>query len=135
MGDSMATLGEHRSRTLLLALLLSGALHTLALFAVEIPEGQATPREEPPIEVALLQPDEAAMAAAVPEESRPRQMVAPPDTVNDQTPERARFESDRDNTVERETVRPGVPNPGPPPVAQKRPHAPSSPQQAQAARA
>ena len=55
-----------------------------------------------------------------------RQLVAPPDQINDRVPEKPHFESDRDNTVEHETVNPGVPNPGPaaPPVQAPKPAVP-----------
>ena len=55
-------------------------------------------------------------------------MVAPPDVINDRPPENPRFESDRDNTVEHETVNPGVPNPGP--IAPPAPKQPAPPQRA-----
>jgi hypothetical protein len=42
------------------------------------------------------------------------QLVSPPAQMNDQVPEHTRFESDRDNVVVKETVKKGVPNPGPP---------------------
>jgi TonB family protein len=44
------------------------------------------------------------------------QMVAPPDVINNQPPDHARFESDEDNTVLKETVNQGVPHPAPPPA-------------------
>jgi hypothetical protein len=72
--------------------------------------------ESTPIEVALLRPDARDAAPAPPPA---RQMVAPSDENNDRPPDVARFESDRDNTVVRESVRPGVPNPAP--VAPPRP--------------
>ena len=96
-------------RPLLLALLLSVALHALGLVLVRPPDGQAVTPAAEPIEVALLRPEQLQPA----EPSRPQQMVAPPDTINERKPDQARFESDRDNTVLQETVRPGVPNPGP----------------------
>jgi TonB family protein len=101
-------------RPLLLALLLSALVHGTALLAVRVPHGHAVAPEAAPIEVALLSPEQAVAAPpAVPAPPRPQQMVAPPDEINDRPPDNPRFESDRDNTVLQETVRPGVPNPGP----------------------
>jgi hypothetical protein len=97
---------------LLLALLLSVLAHALVLLVLPVPQEQATAAVDLPIEVALA-PRE------LPEPERPRQMVAPPDEINDRAPDRARFESDRDNTVLQETVAPGVPNPAPPVPAPK----------------
>ena len=102
---------HHRRRSLLLALVVSFALH-LTLLNLPVPEGEAVARSPEPIEVALLPPETRLPAQPAPEQ--PRQIVSPPEVVNDQPPERARFESDRDNTVLRETVRPGVPNPAVP---------------------
>ena len=107
-------------RSLLIALLASLVLHAIALTVIHIPEGQAVTPDEAPIEVALAPPvTEAApppkpLAPALPEQ---RQMVAPPDEINDRAPEHARFDSDRDNTVLKETVNPGVPHPAAPPAA------------------
>jgi hypothetical protein len=96
---------------LLLALALSLALHGLALLTLPTPEGRAvTPRDEP-IEVALLEPPR---PEVVPPDPVKPQIVSPPDEINDQEPERTRFESDRDNTVIQETVKKGVPRPKPP---------------------
>ena len=102
-------------RPLLLALLLSVALHAIGLVTMRIPEGQAIAPAAEAIEVALLraEPRQPAELRAPAEPARPQQMVAPPDAINDRAPDQARFESDRDNTVLQETVRPGVPNPGP----------------------
>src|SRR5689334_17340051 len=110
-------------RPLLIAILASIVLHTMALVLVHIPEGQAVV-DESPIEVALVPPQAALppsvappQAAAAPAPQRP-QMVAPPDVINDRPPDNPRFESDRDNTVLKETVSPGVPHPGEPAPAQ-----------------
>ena len=100
-----------RRRSLLLALLLSFALH-FTLFHLPVPDGEAVARIQEPIEVALLPPEARVPAEAARDE--PRQIVSPPDVVNDQPPEHPRFESDRDNTVIQETVRPGVPRPAAP---------------------
>jgi hypothetical protein len=100
--------GPGGRRPFALAIALSALLHALAFLFLPLPEGGARAVVEPPLEVALLPP----------EPPPRRQIVAPPDQINHRPPERARFESDRDNTVERETVAPGVPNPGtdaPPP--------------------
>jgi hypothetical protein len=96
-------------RPFALAIALSALLHLLAFLLLPLPEGGALPVVEPPLEVALLPPDRP--APAIPPAAR--QMVAPPDRINDQAPANPRFESDRDNTVEHETVNPGVPHPGP----------------------
>jgi hypothetical protein len=100
-------------RPLALALLGSLVLHAAALALIRIPEGAAVVDDAAPIEVtrAPAAPAVAAPAVAPP---APSQMVAPPDEINDRAPEHARFESDRDNTVLEETVRPGVPHPGQP---------------------
>jgi hypothetical protein len=95
---------------LALALALSFALHALGLATLPVPEGRAVIPAETPIEVALLRPEPPVREAPPPR----RQIVAPPDEINDRVPERAHLESERDNTVLRETVRPGVPNPAPP---------------------
>src|SRR5262245_5985443 len=108
-------------RSLGLALVASLAVHLLALVLIHIPEGAATP-EDAPIEVALAptepvaKPPAAAPRAQAPPPGPaaalpPQQMVAPPDVVNDRPPDKTRFESDRDNTVLKETVNPGVPHP------------------------
>lgn len=112
-------------RSLLLAILASIALHAAALVLVYIPSGQAVTAADEPIEVALLPPEPPvakapaahAPAVAVP----PQQMVAPPDEVNDEPPKNTRFESDRDNTVLKETVNPGVPHPAAPPPPPRKP--------------
>lgn len=103
----------HRRRSLPLALLLSLALH-LTLLNLPVPKGEAVSRSPESIEVSLLPPDALPAPPAEPAAAEPRQMVSPPDVVNDRPPERTRFESDRDNTVLQETVRPGVPNPAAP---------------------
>ena len=102
-------------RPLLLALLLSVALHAIGFVIIHVPEGQAIAPAAEPIEVTLLraEPRQPLEPRPPAEPSQPQQMVAPPDAINDRAPDRARFESDRDNTVLQETVRPGVPNPGP----------------------
>lgn len=125
-------------RSLALALAASVALHAIALVLIHIPDGEATSAEDAPIEVALAPPEPApappsAPRAAAPAALPPRQMVAPPDVINDRAPDNARFESDRDNTVLKETVAPGVPHPAPaaaPPPRQQPP-----PSRADAARA
>ncbi len=106
-------------RSLLLGLLASLALHAIALTLIRIPEGQAIAPDDAPIEVALAPPAELAPAPArapAPAMPEQRQMVAPPDQINDRPPEHARFDSDRDNTVLKETVNPGVPHPAAPPA-------------------
>ena len=110
-------------RPFALAIALSALLHLLAFLLLPLPEGGARPVVEPPLEVALLPPEPPAPA---PPPAR-RQMVAPPDRINDRSPENPHFESDRDNTVEHETVNPGVPNPGPlaPPAAKAAPPQPA----------
>src|SRR5262245_49286419 len=93
---------------LVLAFAFSAAIHALALAwlpRIEIPRIANT---APFIKVTLANPPAAPPPRAAPREP-PRQIVAPPDEINDRPPEQARFESDRDNTVLRETVRPGVP--------------------------
>jgi len=106
-----------------LALALSALFHLLAFLLLPLPGGGARAVVEPPLEVALLPPELPKPAQA----PAPRQMVAPPDRINDRPPDNPRFESDRDNTVEHETVAPGVPNPG-----QEVPPAPKSPPQQRA---
>jgi len=96
-------------RPLALAIAVSALLHLLAFLLLPLPSGDARPVFEPPLEVALLPPEQPKPPAA----PAPRQMVAPPDQINDRAPENPHFESDRDNEVEHETVNPGVPNPGP----------------------
>jgi TonB-like protein len=97
-------------RHLALAIVLSALLHlSIFLVAPMLPKLPARALPEPPIEVALLPPE----APKPPPAPAARQLVAPPDQINDRAPERPHFESDRDNTVEHETVNPGVPNPGP----------------------
>ena len=125
-------------RSLLLAIIASLLLHTAALILVHIPEGQAV-TDEAPIEVALLTPPQAASVPApaaplAPAAPAPQpQMVAPPDEINDRAPDHTRFESDRDNTVLKETVNPGVPHPAAPVPAQA-PQPPQAPHKAEAAR-
>ena len=120
-------------RPLLLALILSLGLHALGLLTVPAPPGDAGTVNTAPIEVALLRPEPPPVEPA-PE--RPRQIVAPPDEINDTPPPQPRFESDRDNTVLRETVRPGVPAPQParPPRPRLQPQ-PAEPRREPAARA
>jgi hypothetical protein len=114
-----------RDRPLTLAIALSFLLHlSILLLAPKLPtrEWQAP---ETPLEVALVPPEAPKPPPAAP---AARQLVAPPDVINDRPPENPRFESDRDNTVERETVNPGVPNPGP--IAPPAPKQPAPPQRA-----
>jgi hypothetical protein len=103
---------------LLIALLASLVLHAIALTVIHIPEGEAVVPDEAPIEVALAPPpaDLAPPRPAAPALPEHPQMVAPPDVINDRAPDQARFESDRDNTVLKETVNQGVPHPAPPPA-------------------
>jgi hypothetical protein len=128
-------------RPFALAIALSALLHLLAFLLLPLPTGAARPAAEAPLEVALLPPEPPKPPPAAP---APRQMVAPPDQVNDRAPENPHFESDRDNEVEHETVNPGVPNPGPeappapapkaaprPAVAADRPPPARQPKQAQ----
>jgi len=104
-----------RRRPLLLALLLSASLHALGILTVPAHQAQSRPSAPAPIEVALLRPEPPTPPEPPrPEVALPRQIVAPPDTVNERPPDRPRFESDRDNVVLRESVRPGVPKPAPP---------------------
>lgn len=120
-------------RPFVLAIALSALLHvSVLLLAPNLPLRDARPTIESPLEVALLPPDEPKPPAA----PAPRQMVAPPDVINDQVPEHPRFQSDRDNTVEHETVNPGVPNPGPiaPPAPQRPPQRASVPDRPPAAK-
>ncbi len=127
---------SRRRRSILpFAILVSLAIHVIFLTVMPVPSGDALDRVQP-IEVALLRPPplQPAARAAKPEaEQRPRQMVAPPDEINDRAPENPRFESDRDNTVLHETVRQGVPNPAPPVPVQKAPPAPKPERQARQA--
>jgi hypothetical protein len=106
---------------------VSALLHVSLLAVLPyVPKSASLPALEVPLEVALVPPEPPKTAPA----PAPRQMVAPPDQINDRVPENPRFESDRDNTVEHETVNPGVPNPGPAvPPAPK----PAAPQRAAAA--
>jgi hypothetical protein len=110
-------------RPFALAIALSALLHLLVFLVMPLPEGGARAVMEPPLEVALLPPETRPQAPA----PAPRQMVAPPDRINDRASENPRFESDRDNTVEHETVNPGVPNPG-----AEAPPAPKAPPQQRA---
>jgi hypothetical protein len=98
-------------RPFALAIALSALLHVLIFVLLPLPTGAARPAPEMPMEVALVPPE----PPKPPPPAAParRQLVAPPDAINDRPPENPRFESDRDNTVEHETVNPGVPNPGP----------------------
>jgi hypothetical protein len=110
-------------RPLALAIALSALLHlSLLLLMPMLPKGEPRVPIERPLEVALVPPEPAKPAPA----PAARQLVAPPDQINDRVPEKPHFESDRDNTVEHETVNPGVPNPGPaaPPVQAPKPAAP-----------
>lgn len=122
-------------RPFALAIALSVLLHVLAFLLspmIPLPDGGAREVVEAPLEVALLPPEPPPAPAPA-----PRQMVAPPDTINDRPPEQPHFESDRDNTVEHETVRQGVPNPGPeaPPAPREAPpQKPSRPDKAPPAR-
>ncbi len=122
-----------RRRSLLpFALLLSAVLHLIGLVAMPASNGALAP-ESTPIEVALVPrdlDDRRAALAPPPEPDRPRQIVAPPDQINDVRPDHPHFDSDRDNTVLKETVKEGVPNPAPPPAPKKAPPAPK-PQQPQ----
>lgn len=107
------------SRTFTLAILLSLLVHALIFLTMPANEGAAVVAEPRPIEVALLPPPEPKHAPP-PEAPAPKQMVAPPDEINDQPPEQPHFESDRDNTVPVETVKEGVPNPAPPPAPKEK---------------
>ncbi len=112
-------------RRLALAIAFSALLHLSLLSLMPyLPKPAPGAVVEPPLEVALLPPDMPAKAPAAP---AARQLVAPPDQINDRAPEHPHFESDRDNTVEHETVNPGVPNPGPdaPPAPKPQPAAPA----------
>ena len=97
-------------RPLVLAVALSALLHLSLLLVMPMLPKIDPPALDEPLEVALLPPEAPKRPPAAP---AARQMVAPPDQINDRVPENPRFESDRDNTVEHETVNPGVPNPGP----------------------
>lgn len=110
-------------RPFALAIALSALLHLMVFAWMPLRSAGTLPLPEAPLEVALLPPEPPKPAAA----PAARQLVAPPDQINDRAPENPHFESDRDNTVEHETVNPGVPNPG---VA-----APPAPKPAPAARA
>lgn len=120
-------------RPLLIAILASLVLHVAALVLVHFPDGGAV-ADEAPIEIALLPPESSlakppAQRPAPPRAAEP-QMVSPPDVTNDRPPDQARFESDRDNTVLKETVNPGVPHPAaaaapPPPQPPARKAAPA----------
>jgi hypothetical protein len=118
-----------RRHTLTLALALSAVLHGLAFLILSAGEGRAVVPQEAPIEVALIEQPPPPMReppppAPAPEPQQPApqvvpplekpQLVSPPAQMNDQVPEHTRFESDRDNVVVKETVKKGVPNPGPP---------------------
>jgi hypothetical protein len=98
-----------RDRSLTFAIALSALLHLSIFLLLPMPKPGSRTAIEPPLEVALLPPEPPKPAAA----PAARQLVAPPDQINDRAPENPHFESDRDNTVEHETVNPGVPNPGP----------------------
>ncbi|MEB2283930.1 MAG: hypothetical protein B6D46_08385 [Polyangiaceae bacterium UTPRO1] len=111
-------------RHLAFAIAVSALLHASLLALVPyVPRGSSLPALDAPLEVALL-PPEPLKAAPGP---APRRMVAPPDQINDRAPENPRFQSDRDNAVEHETVNPGVPNPGPAVAPAPRPAAPPRP--------
>ncbi len=119
---------ESGRRPFALAIALSVLLHALAFLLLPLlplPDGGARALVDEPLEVALLPPE-----PPVPPPAKSRQLVAPPDTINDRPPENPRFESDRDNTVEKETVREGVPNPGPEPAPPAPPAAPEQPRRA-----
>jgi hypothetical protein len=111
-------------RPFALAIAASVLVHALALLLMPLPRGGALPAPDLPLEVSLLQPEPPARKAPP---AAARQMVAPPDTINDRPPDNPHFESDRDNTVEHETVNPGVPNPGPEALPAPRPAAPQPP--------
>lgn len=73
----------------------------------------------PPAPVAKVQPPPPAVAPAPQEEPAPpaipipeRQIVSPPDEGKEEEPKNARFLSDRNNTVQQQTVRKGEPEPG-----------------------
>lgn len=122
MNRIAAPMTTFRDRPLTLAIALSFLLHlSILLLAPKLPTREWQPPEIP-LEVALVPPEAPKPPPAAP---AARQMVAPPDVINDRPPENPRFESDRDNTVEHETVNPGVPNPGPMvPPAPKQPAPP-----------
>ncbi len=131
-------MSRRRRPVLPFALLLSLAVHAVGLVVLPIAASNALLAERQPIEVALLPPPERPQAAAREADAlRPRQIVAPPDEINDQPPKNPRFESDRDNTVLHETVREGVPNPAPAVAAARKPAppAPKTAPQRQAERA
>ena len=112
-------------RPFALAIAVSAVVHALALLLMPLPNGGAVSMPDVPLEIALLQPEPPAPKPAPP--AAARQIVAPPATINDRPPENPRFESDRDNTVEHETVNQGVPNPGPEALPAPRPAAPQPP--------
>lgn len=113
-------------RPFVLAIGVSALVHALAVLLMPLPYGGALPvPEPPPLEVALLQ--QPAPPPKPPPAPAARQIVAPPETINDRPPDNPRFESDRDNTVEHETVNPGVPNPGPAAEPAPQPQAPRPP--------
>jgi hypothetical protein len=116
-------MGATSDRPLALAIALSALLHlSLLLLMPMLPKPEPRAPSEVPLEVALVPPEPPKPAPA----PAARQIVAPPDQINDRVPEKPHFESDRDNAVEHETVNPGVPNPGPlaPPVQAPKPAAP-----------
>lgn len=122
-------------RNLFVALLVALLVHALAfalLFVVRrggAPEVSLPPLLDvdvvslpPPAPVAKPQPVPPAAAAEpapAKEEAAPppveipdRQIVSPPDAGKEEEPKNARFLSDRNNTVEQQTVRKGEPEPG-----------------------
>lgn len=115
-------------RPFALAVAVSALLHLSLLLLMPYVPKSAPPAIDLPLEVSLAPPEPPPPKVA--SAPAPRQMVAPPDRINDRPPENPHFESDRDNTVEHETVNPGVPNPGsgappaPKPVAPQRAAAP-----------
>ncbi len=124
MNRIAAPMSTTSDRPLALAIALSALLHLSLLVMMPMLPKVEPPARDEPLEVALLPPE----APKPPAAPAARQMVAPPDRINDRVPENPRFESDRDNTVERETVNPGVPNPGP--IAPPAPPKPAPPQRA-----
>jgi hypothetical protein len=116
-----ASMTAIRDRSLTLAIAFSALLHLSIFSLLPLPKPGSRADVEPPLEVALLPPEVPKPPPAAP---APRQMVAPPDQINDRAPENPHFESDRDNTVEHETVNPGVPNPGPAEPPAPKPAAP-----------
>ncbi len=121
-------MNAHRDRSLTYAIALSALVHLTAFLTLPLPKLADRTVVERPLEVALLPPE---APKPVPAPAK-RQIVAPPDQINDRVPENPRFESDRDNTVEHETVNPGVPNPGPlaPPAPKVPPQSASVPERA-----